>query len=74
MALSESGRGKGFLFPATATPEIKSDRIWKAMRVERKLMFSCTEGDNGNDLAGNGLFGMYSCLTVEIVGVRTCYD
>jgi len=68
--LSESGRGKGFLFPATATPEIKSDRIWKAMRVERKLMFSCRE-DSGNDLAGNGYFGMCSCLTAETVGVRT---
>jgi hypothetical protein len=71
MGLSESGRGKGFLFPATATSEIKSDRIWKAMRVERKLMFSCREEDSGNNLAGNGYFGTYSCLTAEIVGVRT---
>jgi hypothetical protein len=70
MGLNESERGKGFLFPATATPEIKSDRIWKPMRVERKLMFSCRE-DSGNDLAGNGYIGRYSCLTVEIVGVRT---
>jgi hypothetical protein len=70
VGLSESGRGKGFLFPSTVTPEIKSDRIWKAMRVERKLMFCCRE-DSGNDLAGNGYFGMYSCLTAEIVGVRT---
>jgi hypothetical protein len=70
MGLSESGRGKGFLFPSTVTPGIKSDRIWKAMRVERKLMFSCREEDGGNDLVGNEYFGMYSCLTAEIVGVR----
>lgn len=71
MGLSESGRGKGFLFPATVTPEIKSDRIWKDMRVERKLMFCCREEDSRNDLAGNGYFRMYFCLTVETVGVRT---
>jgi hypothetical protein len=41
------------------------------MRVERKLMFYYREEDSGNDLAGNGYFGMYSCPTAEIEGVRT---